>query len=89
MDIEKARDFVNRNARPLDFARWKFLFENGSMEQVLSALETYQNEDGGFGNGLEPDCWNPIRPLSRLGWQPGSSVKSTSRTRTIRSFKAS
>jgi len=32
MDIEKARDFVNRNARPLDFARWKFLFENGSME---------------------------------------------------------
>ena len=59
MDIEKARDFVNRNARPLDFARWKFLFENGSMEQVLSALETYQNEDGGFGNGLEPDCWNP------------------------------
>ncbi len=59
MDFEKARNYVYKNARPLDFARWKYLFENGSKEDVLSTLATYQNEDGGFGHALEPDCWNP------------------------------
>lgn len=57
--FNKAQRFMYRNARPLDFARWKFHFENGSEEAVLSILETYQNEDGGFGNGLEEDCFNP------------------------------
>jgi len=28
-------------------------------EDVLNALIAYQNEDGGFGHGLEPDYWNP------------------------------
>lgn len=59
MNYEKARNFVYKNARPLDIARWKYLFENGSKEDVLIALTAYQNEDGGFGNALEPDCWNP------------------------------
>lgn len=59
MNIEAARKFVYMNARPLDFARWQYLFENGSKEDVLKILATYQNEDGGFGHGLEPDCWNP------------------------------
>lgn len=59
MDIEKAREFLYRNARPLDLARWRYLFEGGSREDVLEALAAYQNEDGGFGHGLEPDCWNP------------------------------
>lgn len=59
MNDKKARTFIYRNARPLDIARWKFLFENGSQQDVLTALATYQNEDGGFGHALEPDCWNP------------------------------
>ncbi|MGM9619799.1 MAG: hypothetical protein ACI3W8_08215 [Oscillospiraceae bacterium] len=59
MDIEKARNFIYRNARPLDLARWRYLFEGGSREDVLQCLAAYQNEDGGFGHGLEPDCWNP------------------------------
>lgn len=59
MYYEKARSFIYKNARPLDMARWKYLFENGSKEDVLTALIEYQNEDGGFGNALEPDCWNP------------------------------
>lgn len=57
--FEKARTFVYRNARPLDFARWQYHFENGSQENVLSALAVYQNEDGGFGHALEADSWNP------------------------------
>ena len=59
MNYELARNFVYRNARPLDMARWKYMFENGSKEDVLNALIAYQNEDGGFGHGLEPDYWNP------------------------------
>jgi len=57
--FERAREFIYRNARPLDLARWKYHFENGSKEAVLNALSYYQNEDGGFGHALEPDAWNP------------------------------
>ncbi|MBE6901572.1 MAG: hypothetical protein E7478_03790 [Ruminococcaceae bacterium] len=56
---EKAKQFVYRNARPLDLARWQYHFENGSKEAVLHALSFYQNEDGGFGHGIEPDFLNP------------------------------
>ncbi len=59
MLVELDRNFVYENARPLDLARWKFLFENGSQQEVLKHLASYQNADGGFGHALEPDCWNP------------------------------
>ena len=59
MNYNQARSFVYKNARPLDLARWKYLFEGGCKEDVLTALAAYQNEDGGFGHALEPDCWNP------------------------------
>lgn len=57
--LEKAKTFIYRNARPLDYARWCYHFENGTAEEVLKALKAYQNEDGGFGHALEADCWNP------------------------------
>lgn len=57
--FQKAQRFIYRNARPLDFAMWKFHFENGSREDVLTALAAYQNTDGGFGHSLEADCFNP------------------------------
>ena len=57
--FQKAKEFIHRNARPLDFARWQYHFENGSKEAVLNALSYYQNKDGGFGHALEPDAWNP------------------------------
>ena len=53
MNFNKAKEFIYKNARPLDFARWQFLFEDGSRENVLSILKMYQNEDGGFGHALE------------------------------------
>lgn len=56
---EKAKSFIYRNARPLDFARWRFHFENGSAEEVIKCLAAYQNADGGFGHALEADSWNP------------------------------
>lgn len=57
--FQRAREFIYRNARPLDLARWQYHFENGSSEAVLNALSYYQNDDGGFGHALEADAWNP------------------------------
>lgn len=57
--LEKARNFIYKNARPLDLARWQYHFEDGSREAVLRCLSCYQNEDGGFGHALEADSWNP------------------------------
>lgn len=59
MKIELARNFIYKNARPLDLARWTFLFEHGGIQDILKVLAAYQNVDGGFGHALEPDCWNP------------------------------
>ena len=56
---KNARAFVLRHARPLDWARWQYHFEGGDRQTVLTALQAYQNADGGFGHALEPDAWNP------------------------------
>ncbi|MDR1600184.1 MAG: hypothetical protein LBS11_10020 [Oscillospiraceae bacterium] len=56
---ERAREFLYRNARPLDIARFQYHFENGGRDAALTALAAYQNEDGGFGHALEADSWNP------------------------------
>lgn len=53
-----AKKFILKNSRPLNMARWNYLFEDGSKEDVIKVLKTYQNDDGGFANALEPDCWN-------------------------------
>lgn len=58
--FDLSRRFIYLNARPLDHARWRFHFEGGPKTDVLEALSHYQNEDGGFGHALEPDCWNPF-----------------------------
>ena len=46
MDIlKKSKAFVYRNARPLDIARWNYLFENGDKQEVIKYLMAYQNPD--------------------------------------------
>lgn len=57
--FDSAREFVYRNARPLDLARWHFHFERGGLKHLLSVLGAYQNGDGGYAHALEPDSWNP------------------------------
>ncbi len=52
-------NWIYRNARPLDLALWQYHFENGSKENILRILQCYQNSDGGFGNTIDPDSWNP------------------------------
>ena len=55
----RLRKLVFRSARPLDYTKWKYLFENGSSDDFLSVLAAYQNEDGGFGYEIECNNWNP------------------------------
>ncbi len=50
-----ARNFILMKARPLDKAMLRFEFEQGSAADVVKELETFQNDDGGFGHALEPD----------------------------------
>ena len=57
--IDEIRSWIYRNTRPIELAIWQYEYENGSKKAVLSALSHYQNDDGGFGNALEPDSWNP------------------------------
>ncbi|MBQ8150031.1 MAG: hypothetical protein IJ041_05890 [Clostridia bacterium] len=65
--FELARQYMYRCARPVDLARWQYHFEGGSRENVLNALRFYQNEDGGFGHGLEADNFNPASsPITTL-----------------------
>ncbi|MGN0379757.1 MAG: hypothetical protein ACI4EU_09225 [Butyrivibrio sp.] len=59
MNKGTAKKFILDNARPVDLAVYKYFFENGENKEVVVELAEYQNEDGGFGKGLEADCWNP------------------------------
>lgn len=55
---DKVSLWMHRNAREIEIARWKYHFENGDKFDVINTLMLYQNEDGGFGNVLDPDNWN-------------------------------
>lgn len=59
IELNLIKQWMYQNARPIDFFRWKFHFENGCKEDVINILSYYQNEDGGFGHALEADSWNP------------------------------
>lgn len=59
MDIKKAKQYVKEQARPLELELYRYFFENGTQQAVIEELVKFQNEDGGFGHGLEADNWNP------------------------------
>jgi hypothetical protein len=51
----RARDFLLREGRLLDRRLFATLFEGADPSGVVDVLRGYQNPDGGFGHGLEPD----------------------------------
>ncbi|MBV9805314.1 MAG: hypothetical protein JO130_19100, partial [Solirubrobacterales bacterium] len=67
IDRPAAETFIWSTARLLDRHRYAMLFADGSAEPVQAALAAYQNPDGGFGHGLEPDLRAP-------GSQPGPTL---------------
>ena len=64
--FRRASEFLHGTARPLERALFAHEFEGAPAAAVLDALAAFQNRDGGFGHGLEPDL--------RM---PGSSVLAT------------
>jgi hypothetical protein len=56
----RARAFVEAAGRPLDRALLAFTLGEAGPAPVLNALVSYQNGDGGFGHGLEPDLAAPV-----------------------------
>lgn len=59
IDRAAAETFIWSTARLLDRHRFAMLFAGGPAEPVMAALSGYQNPDGGFGHGLEPDLRGP------------------------------
>jgi len=58
-DFAAATAFIAANARIIDRRRFELLFDGGGTTPVRDAVAAYRNQDGGFGNGLEPDCRAP------------------------------
>jgi hypothetical protein len=54
-DFDRAKGFIRAHARPLDRSLFVYHFQSGSVDQVIAELVRFQNADGGFGHGLEPD----------------------------------
>ncbi|MBA4864374.1 hypothetical protein H1V43_24070 [Streptomyces sp. PSKA54] len=50
-----AREFIRREGRLLERRLFACLFEGADPSGVVDALRGYQNPDGGFAHGLEPD----------------------------------
>ena len=63
----RACDFIYSKARPLERAMFAFHFEGGAVDDVLIALSQFQNEDGGFGQALEPDLRTPTSSALATG----------------------
>ena len=68
----------------------KYRFQNGSLDNVVEALQSFQNDDGGFGNAIEPDLRAPESSafgtsvafqvmrecdMSRFGEMPGNAIE--------------
>ena len=76
-----ARAFIEREGRPLEVALLRQETDGGGADAVLAALAAFQNPDGGFGHGLEPDMASPassaiatsigLRLLIRVGAPAG------------------
>ena len=58
-DINAASRFLAGHARVLDRRRFERLFAGGDAEPVRAAVAAYRNDDGGFGQALEPDGRTP------------------------------
>jgi hypothetical protein len=54
-NLKQAETFLRTQARPLEQALFATFLRAAPAEWALSELAAFQNSDGGFGHGLEPD----------------------------------
>ncbi|TLG76557.1 hypothetical protein [Culicoidibacter larvae] len=57
--VDAIEMWIMEYGRPLEKAKWQVMMRNAEANLVLAELLKYQNADGGFGNGLEPDITMP------------------------------
>ena len=57
--LKRSERYVFAQGRLLERQLYVHFFQKGRVEACLRALLAYQNPDGGFGNGLEPDLLCP------------------------------
>jgi len=84
--LEKAGTFIFQHGRLLERQLYAYFFRDGTLEACIKALLAYQNPDGGFGNGIEPDLLCPessaigaetaMVVLDLLDWHEGEVVSS-------------
>ena len=55
MEYKTAEQYIQDNARYLEKQIYHHYFISPCADKVVKALSMYQNKDGGYGNGLEPD----------------------------------
>jgi hypothetical protein len=53
--LKRAETFIGSGARPLEEALFAVHIRGAAPDWALRELAAFQNEDGGFGRGLEPD----------------------------------
>jgi hypothetical protein len=58
--FDRGQRFLEADARTLDRARLAWSLGTANAHAVLDALAAYQNHDGGFAHGLEPDLRSPM-----------------------------
>jgi hypothetical protein len=81
----KARTFLEGASFPLGVAMVDHVWSEGSEDAVIAELAKYQNEDGGFGKGLEVDIKAPasnpfaarlaMRVLLGIAHRPASDLE--------------
>ncbi|MBD1379748.1 hypothetical protein [Metabacillus arenae] len=78
--FKQAEEFIEEHARELEKTYFRFLFKKGSEHDVLNELENFQNQDGGFGHGIEPDFFLPDSSVmaTTVAFQYFSKLKVTS-----------
>jgi hypothetical protein len=59
-NYERGRDFIEREGRVLEQRLAAAVFDGGPGDAVVDALRGFQNPDGGFAYGLEPDTRCPV-----------------------------
>lgn len=59
VDVDRALSFLSGQNRPVELAWARFSAGGGNPDEIVTALERYQNPDGGFGNNLEVDIHAP------------------------------
>jgi hypothetical protein len=80
-----AEAFVREKGRPLDAALLALSLGRGSPDEALTALVAFQNADGGFGGGLEPDMASPASSAiaTSIGLRCLARLETTARRPTV------